>query len=151
MKKKLHSLLMIAVIASSVLLFNSCKEDKYYEIINPPSANWHQIDVEINPNDWTWDPAAKQYYYDYASKDLSEAMYDFGMIGAYAFFGKYDQDEVQVQLPIKNDPDGRNIDYDISYDLNKSIRFYFYWDDFAQIRPDNAVRYFRIVIVYPPN
>lgn len=150
MKKKLHTLLMITVVATGVLLFNSCKEDKYYEIINPPSANWHQIDVEINPNDWTWDPNAKQYYYDYSSKDLSEAMYDNGMIGAYAFFGKYDENEVQVQLPIKNDPEGQNVDYDISYDLNRSIRFYFHWNDFVQIRPTN-LKYFRIVIVYPPN
>jgi len=147
MKKKLQLFTKTLCLFAAMLLFSSCEGDKIYE---DASVIWKIQNVEIEGssqnNRWRWDAQNKQYYCDIRIPEMTEFMYNDGTILTYVFLGTQDVDERQVLLPVTSDESGRNISSEISYDLNKTIRFKFYWDDYSNVNP--GLYNFRIVFMY---
>ncbi|NDW18296.1 hypothetical protein D0T53_07015 [Dysgonomonas sp. 216] len=156
MKKRLQQFAIIALTLTGFLSLNSCGDDitelheHYYE---DPSTYWDIVFLTVGDSSsgekykWKWNSDIHKYYCVIPVSEISEKAYDYGAILAYTFYGKYDEDETQHQLRHYAN-NGAIIDYDISYDMEQTICFYYYWDDYMNTTPPPTFN-FKVVLLSP--
>lgn len=147
MTRKLLNLSKIALLVFSIsFLFGSCTKETFIE--NPiHQTEWYVNEFNIRSADWKWDDNLKLYYADGTLPDLDSDIYDKGAVIGYVYLGTQGQDEVMSVLPYLGPDDNyERIWFDVSYDLGRTVRFYYQWNNLANIRPANYN--FKITLIY---
>jgi len=141
MKKNFTLFSKISLLFLSVVLaFSACTEEKYYPVeeiyVDNPLAIKFKTEV-IRAGDWGWNADRGRYEVEINYPELTDYMYDDGVLNASVFV-KYDNFEVQTVLPyIENwmDPTGKPfteyLSFDVSYDT-KSVVYYLQYSDLGR-------------------
>lgn len=137
MELKKVSRFIKATLVAVVLLIScySCTTDEYINEYHGP--DWNVKTFEVRPNMWTWN--SYQGWYECVVKypELTEFVYENGVVLAQVFMGIQGVDEVQRTLPyLQSYYDEQNRVYytrNISYDYNiGSVCFYYQDSDLTK-------------------
>lgn len=129
----MNKLIKIGLSLCCILLLSSCTKE-YYEDNNPLSIQFKP--VIINKSDWKWNEARGRYEVIRSFPELTQNMYDNGVVSASVFVIE-DGLELQTPLPYiqtwSNDgiPYTETLSFDISLD-SKTIAYYIQSSDLGR-------------------